>query len=127
MDHIRNIQETIDENREAIPTGVVADVMRECQQAYKALPKLWKVHYVEVHAVTKNSVESVAKTLIVEEDANIMTNSPRWYWFQVLNTCRIPPADKHVDIKGGPDVHTGDGRVRVIVKVEPFLKRAREE
>ena len=45
MDHIRNIQDTIDENREAIPTGVVADVMRECQQAYEALPKLWKVHW----------------------------------------------------------------------------------
>ena len=37
MDHIRNIQETIDENREAIPTGVVAEVMRECQQAYTKL------------------------------------------------------------------------------------------
>ena len=39
MDHIRNIQETIDENREAIPTGVVAEVMRECQQAYTKLAR----------------------------------------------------------------------------------------
>ena len=88
MDHIRNIQDTIDENREAIPTGVVADVMRECQQAYEALPKLWKVHYIEVYAVKKNSVESVAKTLIVEEDANLMTNSARWFWFKVLDEGR---------------------------------------
>ena len=65
MDHIRNIQETIDENREAIPTGVVADVMRECQQAYKALPKLWKVHYVEVHAVTKTASNPSQKPLLL--------------------------------------------------------------
>ena len=123
MDHILNIQETIDENRGAIPTGVVEEVMRECQEAYKALPMLWKVHYVEYYAVAKHNLQSKAKTCIVEEDANIGT---QWYWFQVLDTCRIPPADKHVDIKGGPDVITGDGRVSVIVKVEPLLKRARE-
>ena len=48
MDHILAIQETVHENRESIPTGVVANVMHECQQAYKALPKLWKIHYCEV-------------------------------------------------------------------------------
>ena len=43
MDHIRNIQEIVDEHRESLPTGVVVDVMRECQSANNALPKLWKV------------------------------------------------------------------------------------
>ena len=126
MDHIRNIQETIDENREAIPTGVVAEVMRECQQAYKTLPKLWKVHYVEVYAVRKNSVESTARALIVEEDANLLTKYKDWSWCQVLDHCMIPPADQHVDIKGGHVVNE-EGRVRVILKVEPFPKLAREE
>ena len=30
MDHILAIQETVHENRESIPTGVVMNVMREC-------------------------------------------------------------------------------------------------
>ena len=125
MDHIRNIQETIDENREAIPTGVVAEVMRECQQAYKTLPKLWKVHYVEVYAVRKNNVEATPRALIVEENAILLTKYKDWSWCQVLDHCMIPPADKHVDIQGHV-VHE-ESRVRVILKVEPFPKMAREE
>ena len=125
MDHILAIQETVHENRESIPTGVVMNVMRECQQAYNALPKLWKVHYCEVWAVSKNSADSEIKTRIVEECATL--NPDHWYWFKVLDTGKIPPADRQRDIKGSWVVHNGDGRVRVITKVEPLLKRAREE
>jgi hypothetical protein len=124
MDHILAIQETVHENRESIPTGVVTNVMRECQQAYKALPKLWKVHYCEVWAVSKNSVATETKTRIVEECATL--NLDHWYWFKVLDTGKILPADRQKDIKGSRAAHNGDGRVRVITKVEPFLKRARE-
>ena len=52
-----------------------------------------------------------------------MTNSARWYWSQVLDQGRIPPAARHVEIAGGRDAHSPDGRVRVIVNVEPFLRR----
>ena len=38
MEHIRNIQELVDENKESMPTGVVADVMRECQEAHDTPP-----------------------------------------------------------------------------------------
>ena len=95
MDHTLAIQETVHENRESIPTGVVTNVMRECQQAYKALPKLWKVHYCEVWAVSKNSVDSDIKTRIVEECATL--NPDHWYWFKVLDTGKIPPADRQRD------------------------------
>ena len=45
MDHISAIQELVDEHKEQIPTGVVADVMAECQKAYEAQPKLYHLHW----------------------------------------------------------------------------------
>ena len=73
--------------------------MRECQSAHKTLPKLWIIHYVEVCAVSKNSVDHEEKSRIVEEDANLHLH--RCYWYRVLDTGKIPPANKHKDIKGG--------------------------
>ena len=124
MDHIHTIQEIIDVNRELIPTGVVTDVMCECQSAYQALPKLWIIHYVEFCAISKNSINHEEKSAIVEEDANL--DLPRCYWFRVLDTGKIPPADKHKDIKGGCVAYNGDGRARVIMKIEQYRKRACE-
>ena len=35
MDHVRKIQEIVDEHKEHMPTGVVLDVMQQCQKAHK--------------------------------------------------------------------------------------------
>lgn len=121
MDHIRNIQELIDENRESIPTGVATDVMRECQNAYQALPKLWKIYYVELTAAGKNKIHEDPKARIIEEDFD---TSSQIYWADVISSGKIPPEDKHKDIRPVDKIaHFGDGRVCIITKVEPFLKR----
>jgi hypothetical protein len=121
MDHIRNIQELICENRESIPTGVVHDVMRECQHAYFALPKLWKIYYVELTAAGKNKIHEDPKARIIEEDFD---TSSQIYWADVISSGKIPPEDKHKDIRPVDKIaHFGDGRVCIITKVEPFLKR----
>ena len=39
MDHIRVIQEIVDANKEDIPTGITARVMKQCQKAYNAYNK----------------------------------------------------------------------------------------
>jgi hypothetical protein len=129
MDHIRNIQELICENRESIPTGVVHDVMRECQNAYFALPKLWKIYYVEFTAAGKNKIHEDPKARIIEEDFERYPNtSSRIYWADVISSGKIPPEDKHKDIRPVDKiVHFDDGRVCIITKVEPFLKRARTQ
>ena len=128
MDHIRNIQELICENRESIPTGVVHDVMRECQNAYFALPKLWKIYYVELTAAGKNKIHEDPKARIVEEDSRYPNTSSRIYWADVINSGKIPPEEKHKDIRPVDKIaHFGDGRVGIITKVEPFLKRVRTQ
>ena len=49
MDHIRAIQEIIDIHREELPTGVVSDVMAECQKAYVTQPpRLYKILLVNM-------------------------------------------------------------------------------
>ena len=63
MEHVRNIQEEIvDENREQLPTGVVTSVMSECQSLYEALPKLWRISYVEMIAAAKHKIVEEYKT-----------------------------------------------------------------
>ena len=53
MDHIRNIQEMIDEHKEQMPTGVVTKVMKELQKAYDDKAGLYTLTWttVEAHAM----------------------------------------------------------------------------
>ena len=52
MEHIRVIQEVVDDHKDEMPTGVVTRVMAECQKAYEAAPKLYKLTWtvVDSHA-----------------------------------------------------------------------------
>lgn len=123
MDHIRNIQELIDKNRESLPTALSIDVMRECQNAYEALPKLWKIYYRELVATGKKRITEEAKVVIAEEEP---AHQDRYYWLDVIKSAKIPPREKHGDIRPVDKiVHDNDGSIRIITKVEPFLKRAR--
>ena len=125
MDHIRNIQELIDENRESLPTAVTNDVMRECQNAYEALPNLWKIYYVELVATGKNRITEEPKVVIVEEEP-VRQGPVRYYWFDLIKSAKIPPQEQHGDIRPVDKIaHGNDGSIRIITKVEPFLKLAR--
>ena len=78
MDHVREIQEIIDEHKEQMPTGVVIDILGQCQKAYNAMSNLyklnWTVVYSHAHVVDVEDEPSFAKvelshtkqTLIVE-------------------------------------------------------------
>jgi hypothetical protein len=123
MEHVRHIQEIVDENREQLPTGVVTSVMRECQSLYKALPKLclWKISYVEMVAAAKHKIVEEHKTLIAEEErAPVQSN-----WLHVINTAKIPPRETHTDIWPINRIVLQPYRVIVITGIQPFLKRAR--
>ena len=48
MEHVAHIQEIVDENKVAMPTGVVTAIMQTCQEAYDALPRLYKVETIRV-------------------------------------------------------------------------------
>ena len=122
MDHNRTIQELVDEHKQSMPTGVVTDIMKECQEAFEALPKLWRVTFIHVTLDVDNSLLADKKTMIVEEVA--APNAPR-NWFQVFDTATIPPVEMH-DRIGGDYVHEGRSAVRIVIKVESCFKRARE-
>jgi hypothetical protein len=122
MEHIRAIQELVDEHKEAMPTGVVTDVMEHCQKAYEVLPKLWKVTFICVTVDNDNDLCASKKTMIVEE---VAVDAPR-HWYDVFDTATIPPAEMHDRIGGHFYATEGKGTVRVVVKVEPFLKRVRD-
>ena len=121
MDHIRKIQELVDMHKEDMPTGVATDVMEQCQKAYEALPKLWKVTYICVWVDSDNDLCTGKKTMIVEE---VAVNAPR-HWYAGFDTATIPPAEMH-DRIGGHHFTEGKGTVCVVLKVEPFLKRVRD-
>ena len=66
MEHLRNIQDLIDQHRESLPTGALVELMEECQHAYERLPRmpLWKVFFVELSAASRNKIAHQHKTLI---------------------------------------------------------------
>lgn len=61
MDHIRAIQEVVDEHKESMPTGVVTHVMDECQKAYEATE-------TELYKLTWTTVDSHAHIEHCEDD-----------------------------------------------------------
>ena len=67
MDHIRTIQELVDEHRACMPTGVATQMMKECQSAFEALPKLWKITFLEIFLDGDNDIMVDRKTMIAEE------------------------------------------------------------
>ena len=53
MDHVRVIQEIVDEHKDQMPTGAVSAVMAECQKAYNdhvVAPKLYKLTWTTVNS-----------------------------------------------------------------------------
>ena len=124
MDHIRTIQEVIDENKEAMPTNIVRIIMDECQKAYISLPKLWKLTYVHVIVDGEGGLDARTKTMILEEVAENPRNRTIC-WHQVIATATIPPVEMHANIQGDYSMESKSG-VHIVKKVEPFLKRARE-
>ena len=122
MDHISNIQEIVDENRDSMPTGVAVQVMRECQEAHESFPKLWKIHYLRVKAYSKNNLVYKEKTMIVEEDPNFQA---RGGWLNVFANGKMSPEFLKDDMYSR--IFGEDDMLYIIQKVEPYLKRARTD
>ena len=71
------IQSLVDENRETMPTGLVAELMKECQKAHNSQPKLYELTWTvvngnaQVHSEEDGDIAVVqlshkTQTLIVE-------------------------------------------------------------
>ena len=50
MESIHAIHNLVDMHKEDMPTGVVTRVMEECQKAYDAEPKLYKLTWTMVNS-----------------------------------------------------------------------------
>ena len=57
MEQIVAIQSLVDEHKETMPTGVVTDLMKQCQEAFNHKNKLYKMTWVHVKAVLGDGVE----------------------------------------------------------------------
>ena len=135
MEHIRVIQETLEENKEVMPTGMVVTLMNQCQLAYEAMPKLWKISYVQVDAEAKNRASALPKTVIMEEGTEDKFSPHQMHLNveTVFNICKMPPESLHEELwlgrhGDGPYFFDSEGRVIVVTKVERWgRKRARTD
>jgi hypothetical protein len=127
MDHVREIQEIVDEHKEDMPTGVVTSVMEQCQKAFNALPNLWKISYVQVDAFSKTNAEYKHKTAIFEE-AELTFFVPEEIPYRIVfANHKIPKAEGHYRLCY-PAFNDTPGRVLVVIRVEKWgHKRSREE
>ena len=98
MDHVRQIQEIVDEHKEEMPTGVVTTVMEQCQFAYNAIPNLWKISYAEVDAFGKNNAECELKTAIFEEADAPIPYQNAIPWMNVFQAQKMPRPEHHATL-----------------------------
>ena len=146
MEQIRAIQEIVDTNKGEIPTGVVVDVMAECQKAHNAPPpKLHRLTWIKVDAHAHVDFDSnteptasvklshVKQTVIVEAFDSII---PQDLSQSELCAAELPDngmmlnwwlnAPKPIVLAVGnwPE----DNALRIICSIEPFVpKRPRGE
>jgi len=78
----------MDENKETLSTGLVTEVMKQCQEAYNKYPTdLIRIHYLYITA-RDSEVNAEKRSLIVEEcqDDDL---KPK-HWFEVFEQLRMP-------------------------------------
>ena len=131
MEHIEQIQEIVDENKQQMPTGVATAIMKSCQDAYQALPKLYKVKTVVVTLIG-GELQHHEEPVIVEE-----CNMEEWMGItyrrstslrQVIIYKKMPKEALHwafpeVDTR---QFGTKDLQKTIIVDIQPYHKRSRD-
>jgi len=125
MDHVSQILEIVDENKERMPEKVVLDVMEQCKYAYKALPKLWEITYVKVDALGKNRLYQEKKTHIFEEADNM--DAPNICWQQVFSCQKMPYEEFHTRLCCASFFERDEGCLIVVTGFKKWGKRARDE
>ena len=137
MEHVKSIQEIIDDHKESMPTGVATRVMKECQRLHDIHSKLYRLTWTTVasHAYASDEDEPVVKlvpltqTLIVEavDEAPIMNQDGDRLWHGHMPNKGLMMAqwlkmDMPYIINPG-----GDLQLIIVHSIEPFVKRPREE
>ena len=132
MEAIQEIQEIVDENKDQMPTGAVTAIMTKCQEAYKALPKLYNVKTVRIRLCGGELTDN-EETLIVEQCSKVewedLTYRNCTGFSYVLRHRKMPEEALKWPL---PYV---DGDVfgnkvlskTVLVSITPYGKRSREE
>lgn len=143
MEHIRAIQELVDEHKESMPTGVVTAVMEECQKAYQTLPKLYKLTWttVDSHAhvercdddedIARVKLHAKTETLIVESVDHLPDHSD--HGAPHVMCARAMPHHGMMLASwlklSMPIMRIGEGSMVIVHSIVPYepRKRAREE
>jgi hypothetical protein len=129
MNHISAIQEIVDESKEAMPTGVVARVMEECQKAHDAIPMLYKVRYVSL----RTYVHANGEAMTMGEDRMQIGERTTRLVFDAFRAYRLLTEEGLVDddwIRAPMPLlvysdHEKENLVAVVTSVLAYLKRGR--
>ena len=132
------IQSMVDENKESMPTGLVADLMTECQKAHESQPKLYKltwtvvnanaqVHYEEDDTHAEVRLSHKTQTLIVEAVDGLPLNR----YGNPMPTFEMPDygfvSTTWIDLVMPCALHPGEDKMILIHSIVPYdpYKRAR--
>ena len=119
---------------ESLPTGLVTDLMEQCQLAYKKIPPLWEISYVQVDACGKHDVNVISRRQIFEESDDIKpytsNDVQRILWKSVFLNQKMPLQNLHQYLINNhfydPDCRERE-RVIIVTGFKKWGKRLRGE
>ena len=132
MESIQEIQEIVDENKDQMPTGAVTAIMSKCQEAYKALPKLYKLTTVRIR-LRGGELTDDNETLIVEQCSKVewedLTYRDCTSFCYVLRHRKMPEGALKWSLPYVDSDVFGNKVLSktVLVSITPYGKRGREE
>ena len=132
MDAIEEIQEIVHENMDQMPTGAVTAIMTKCQEAYKALPKLYTLKTVRIR-LSGGELISNNEMLIVEQCSkeqweNLTYRNCTIFCYVLLHRKMPEEALKWSLPYVDSDVFGNKVLSKtILVSITPYGKRSREE
>ncbi len=124
MEHIKSIQEIVDEHKEALPTGAVQILMRETHALCTVWKQLYQVKMTTVDAIMENGE-------VVLQDQTSITIAKAVSHGSAAPELLAPVLRGNSEIhrsyleKTMPFIHNSDGapcRVTIVHSIEPITK-----
>ena len=139
MDHVRAIQEMVDDNKEEMPTGVVTGVMEECQKVYNVMSNLYKLHWTVVnshaHAHMDDNEGPCAQVELSHTTQTLIVEAVDYNYYNKSALCARHMPNHGMVLESWLNesfpfvIHGADDNMIIIHSIVPYNphKRSREE
>jgi len=125
MEHLRIIQDLIDENKESLPTGVTTELMKQCQLVFDTGATLYRVCWTTVNVCAYMTDEGEEAKMIESTQTAIM-EAKKSYSSTTSECLRDGFLHPYLLTAKMPHIHNTGSTMLIFHSIEPHDPRKRK-